>query len=71
MSTCIIQTSSCVTSCSRDPVDGAPVEFKMVQRGPWWEGDLAFMGAAAGAMYRWTPSAQTCRYQDNFFTLFP
>ncbi len=30
----------------------------MVQRTPWWEGDTAYMAAAAGAMYRYTLALQ-------------
>ncbi len=32
-------------------IGGAPSEFMMVQRGSWWEGDLAYAAAAAGAMF--------------------
>ena len=32
-------------------IGGEPSEFLMVQRGSWWEGDLAYTAAAAGAMF--------------------
>ena len=34
---------------------GAASEYLRVNRGSWWEGDLAYSAAAAGAMFACVP----------------
>ena len=34
---------------------GAASEYLKVNRGSWWEGDLAYSAAAAGAMFACVP----------------